>query len=95
MLLYQRQKLNYFPFGVLRVTIDWNSHAIKAFDRLKHTLVTKAVLKLSDVTQGYILRTDASYTGLGAVLLQEVEGVLSHIAYASEKLLPRQQIFCV
>ena len=52
-------------------------------------------MKLPDVLQGFILRTDASYTGLGAVLLQEFEGVLSPIAYASKKLLPRQQRYSV
>ena len=58
-------------------------------------LVTKPVLKLFNATQGFILKTDASYTGLGAVLLQEVEGVLSHIVYASKTLLPRQQRYSV
>ena len=77
------------------VTIDWNSHAIEALDRLKQMLVTKPVLKHPDVTQGFILRTDAVYTGLGAALLQHVEGVLSPIAYASKKLLPSQHRYSV
>lgn len=37
-----------------------------------------------------MLRTDASSTSLGAVLLQRHDGVLHPVAYASRKLLPRE-----
>ena len=38
-----------------------------------------------------MLRTNASGYGLGAVLLQEQDGILLPVSYASKKLLPRQQ----
>ena len=38
----------------------------------------------------FVLRTDASDRGLGAILLQEEGGVLWPVAYASRKLLPRE-----
>ena len=38
-----------------------------------------------------MLRTDASNTGLGAVLLQEHDGMKKTIAYASKRLLPRER----
>ena len=38
-----------------------------------------------------MLHTDASNTGLGAVLLQEHDGMKKPIAYASKRLLPRER----
>ncbi|KAK3888653.1 hypothetical protein Pcinc_007378 [Petrolisthes cinctipes] len=43
--------------------------------------------------QRVLLKTDASNTGLGAVLLQEVDGVKRPVAFASRKLIPREQKF--
>ena len=37
-----------------------------------------------------MLRTDASSVGLGAVLLQDFDGVLHPVVFASRKLLPRE-----
>ena len=48
------------------------------------------VLKLPDVTKKFVLRTDASGTGVGAVLLQYHDNVPHPVAYASRKLLDRE-----
>ena len=48
------------------------------------------VLKLPDVTNKFVLRTDASGTGVGAVLLQYHDNVHDPVAYASRKLLDRE-----
>lgn len=48
-------------------------------------------MKLPDVNQPFVLRTDASDTGLGAVLLQAEDGVLRPVAYASKKLTETEQ----
>jgi len=46
---------------------------------------------LSDISKPFILQTDASNVGIGAILLQE-EGEVKHpVAIASKKLLPREQ----
>ena len=49
------------------------------------------VLCLPDMTRTFILQTDASAEGIGAILLQEVEGVKHPVAFASKKLLPREK----
>ena len=43
------------------------------------------------MSKPFVLQTDASADGLGAILLQEVDGVKHPVAYASKRLLPREQ----
>ena len=57
----------------------------KAFQTLKSKLTVTVVL-----SQQFILRTDASDTGVGAVLLQDFDGVKFPIAFASKKLIKCQ-----
>lgn len=75
--------------------LQWEEPQQRAFHTLKYSLSTSPVLRLPDVEEEFILRTDASNVGLGAVVLQEVEGVKHPIAYASKKLLPREQRYSV
>ena len=49
------------------------------------------MLKLPDVSKPFILQTDAACSGLGAIVLQESDGVKHPVAFASRKLLPREQ----
>ena len=54
---------------------------------LKDLLVTPPVLVYPDFNKGFVLHTDASIEGLGAVLEQEQEdGKLHPVAYASRSL---------
>jgi len=47
-------------------------------------------MRLPDVSQPFILQTDASHIGIGAVLLQEDSaGVKWPVAFAGRKLEPR------
>ncbi|KAL8562823.1 hypothetical protein ACOMHN_004515 [Nucella lapillus] len=66
--------------------IVWSDESQEAFDKLKQALVSHPVLILPDHGQQFVLRTDASGQGLGAVLLQEREGILQPVSYASKKL---------
>lgn len=65
----------------------WNSQATEAFKNLKQAMTNAPVLALPDFDQPFILETDASDSGIGAILSQA-----KHlIAYFSRKLSPRMQ----
>ena len=53
--------------------------------------MNRPVLRLPDMTKDFILRTDASDQGVGAVLLQECYGELFPVAYASKKFLDHEK----
>ena len=62
----------------------WSKKCQEGFDALKHALTTAPVLPYPDYTQPFILETDASLKGLGAVLSQKgKDGEVRVIAYAS------------
>jgi len=49
------------------------------------------VLRLPDVSKPFILQTDASSEGIGAILLQKEGQIKYPVAFASKKLLPREK----
>ena len=66
--------------------VQWNEAQERAYSLLKEYLLQKPVLKLPDLMKLFVLRTDASGVGVAAVLLQENEGKLYPVGYASKKL---------
>ena len=63
-----------------------------AFKTLKSILCSKPVLRGPDFTKTFVLQTDASDHGVGAVLSQEVASGEKHpIGYFSSKLLPTEK----
>lgn len=71
--------------------LSWNEAQMKAFEELKRRVANPPILALADLSRVFILQTDASNTGIGAVLLQEdSEGIKRPISFASRKLLPRE-----
>ena len=75
--------------------LKWEDQHQHAFDMLKEQLSKKPILKLADLSRPFVLRTDASEIGVGAVLLQDYGGMLFPVAYISKKLLPRECSYSV
>lgn len=73
--------------------VIWTEAQEHAFNSLKKSLTMSPILKLPNLIEVFILRTDASDRGIGSVLLQEEEGVKWPVAYASRKLLPREESY--
>ena len=70
----------------------WSKECQEGFDAHKQALTTAPVLAYPDYTQPFILETDASLKGLGAVLSQKGKDVVVRvIAYASQSLQPSER----
>ena len=64
----------------------WNDDCHKAFEILKKKLTTAPILPYPQHDLAFILDTDASDSGIGAVLSQSVDGEEKVIAYAARSL---------
>ena len=64
----------------------WDKDQQGAFDSLKQYLSSPPILSYPQYDQPFILHTDASLSGLGAVLYQEIDGQEHVISYASRQL---------
>lgn len=70
--------------------VIWEECHQQAFETLRRVLSSSPVLRSPELQEPFILRTDASSSSVGAVLLQRHDGVLHPVAYASRKLLARE-----
>lgn len=74
----------------------WSDKEENEFIKIKQMLREAKNLKLPDYGKEFVLKTDASNTGLGAVLLQKnSEGVLVPIQWASKKLTPTEERYAI
>jgi len=64
-------------------SLKWGPSQEAAFQSLKDRLCAKPILRLPDMDRTFILRTGASDTAIGAVLLQEHDDGVFPVAYAS------------
>ena len=70
----------------------WDSQHQESFDRLKDALISSPILAYPNYDKPFILETDASLKGLGAVLLQEDDnGNFCIISYTSRTLKPYER----
>ena len=73
-----------------RRSITWTPQCQSSLERIQTALSKDPVLLLPDLAKTFILRTDASSVGMGAVLLQERDGLLHPTIYISKKLADAQ-----
>ncbi|PNY06838.1 retrotransposon-related protein [Trifolium pratense] len=69
----------------------WSTEATQTFTELNHALTSAPDLALPNFNQPFILETDASGKGIGAVLMQNKHP----IAYISKALGPKQQAMSI
>ncbi|XP_076060384.1 uncharacterized protein LOC143036684 [Oratosquilla oratoria] len=74
----------------IREPLPWTEELQSLFNHLKLLLSSNPVLRLPDTSLTFVLRTDASNHGLGAVLLQYHLDYPHPVAFASRKLLDRE-----
>ncbi|CAC5357962.1 Retrovirus-related Pol polyprotein from transposon 412 [Mytilus coruscus] len=76
-------------------TFGWTKECNEAFEKLQMTLIPAPILCYPDMTKQFILYTDASGFGIGAVLSQIHEGKEVVVAYYSKSLSKAQRQYCV
>ena len=79
-----------------RERVEWSPECEQAFQTLKKKLGEPPVLIVPDFSKPFVVRTDASNVGIGAVLTQQGPDGQEHpVAFASRKLKPREQNYSV
>ena len=73
---------------------EWTNECQQAFDQLKELLTFSPVLAYPKQEGLFILDTDASNHGIGAVLSQEQGGVERPMAYSSRTLSKSERNYC-
>ena len=69
-----------------------SEEALKAFEQLKQACMNSPVLGFADYTRDFLLETNASKEGLGAVLSQKQEDGQFHlVAYGSRVLITHEK----
>ena len=68
------------------VKFFWGPEQQASFDAIKKALASQPILRMPDFNRRFVLQTDASGTAVGAALLQDYDGHLMPVAYASRPL---------
>lgn len=75
--------------------VKWGDAQERSYETLKTLLLKPPILQLPDLSKTFVLRTDASDRGIAGIVMQESDGLLHPIAYASRKLAPREQNYSI
>ncbi|CAM4520803.1 unnamed protein product [Lepidochelys olivacea] len=76
--------------------IQWTEECQKAFNKLKATLMSDSVLRAPDFDKPFLVTTDASERGVGAVLMQEgLDQEFHPVVFLSKKLSERESNWSV
>ena len=73
--------------------VVWDEAQETAYRTLIQRITMRPILKLPDHEKPYIVRTDASDVGIAAVLMQEHNGELFPVSFASKKLSDREKAY--
>ena len=74
----------------------WTQQCQEAFEQLKHCLTSSPILALPDWSRPFVVDTDASDAGIGAVLSQvDTTGTEHVVCYASRLLSKSERNYCV
>src|SRR5699024_2401045 len=68
-----------------KAKFEWLSKHDEAFKVLREKMSSEPVVRLPDLSRPFIVKTDACDTGMGAILLQEVDGQRHVVEYASKR----------
>lgn len=78
------------------VEFSWSQECQEAFDGLKRALVTAPILAYPLFDQPFVLETDASGRGIGAILSQRLSnGQLHPVAFGSRALSSPEKNYCI
>ena len=75
----------------LAKTVTWTDELVKKFTVLKEALVVAPILKFPNFEKPFTIQTDASGYAFAGVLLQDSDGILAPISFASRKLTATEQ----
>ena len=75
--------------------VQWTEECQKSLDKIKDILTTEPVLCEPDLSKPFIVQSDASAKGIGAVLMQDHNGILMPCQYASRRLLDREEKYAI
>jgi len=73
----------------------WGDEQVRAFEQIREHLMTAPTLSCPNFEEPFVLQTDASSVGLGAVLTQTIEGEEKVIAFASRALADPEKRYSV
>uniref|UniRef100_A0A669CQG4 Gypsy retrotransposon integrase-like protein 1 n=1 Tax=Oreochromis niloticus TaxID=8128 RepID=A0A669CQG4_ORENI len=78
-----------------KLAFQWSDAAQSAFQELKKWFTSAPILVQPDTTLQFVVKVDASNSGVGAVLSQQKEGKMHPCAFFSRRLTPAERIYDV